>query len=326
MLRVDAVGLCGTDHHIWAGAYRASRLPLVQGHEVAATVLQAPPGRDDLVRGTGVAVDPTWACGRCAACRKGATNVCSHMSVLGVHRDGALCDRLLVDAAAVHPTGDLSSAEATLVEPASVAMHAVRLAEASEGRAATGNSSGRRRAVVYGAGTIGVFVVAGLVAAGATVACVEPRPERRTLASAAGAEMVLSPDEGPSAVVAWAGADGPAAVVEASGTPAAFEAAIEVVAHAGTVVAAGISDATASVNMAAIPYKGLTLRGSRNSLGVFSDAVAFVRSHRGIAQRLITHRFPLDEVRQAFLLLDGWTGDDSDGGSPAGVAKVVVEM
>jgi len=315
---VLAVGLCGTDHHIFAGTYPPSRLPLIQGHEIVGRVLDpGDSGRLDLTVGTIVVIDPKRPCGHCFACRRGRQEVCEAMSVIGVHEDGGLRDTILVGAGHVEAAGPVEPGLAVLAEPASISIEAVRRAEVEVGDLA----------VVTGAGPIGLLAIARLVDAGARVAVVEPDPWRRSLAAVAGAELCVADDEAVLDVVAeWAGGGGPRVSLEASGTVQGFEVCLGAVRSAGVVVLAGISAARAGLSLTTIPYKGLDVRGSRNARAPMVEAVRFVKTHELLASMLVTHRLPLERAEEALGLLVSVGTRSDQGAGDEGVGKVVVEV
>jgi len=147
----EAVGLCGSDFHYFTGDIGtiddpSTLYPRIQGHEAAGMILDVGPDCPaELVAGTRVALWPVGACGTCYACRIGRGNACVRISLIGVHRDGALQERLLVPAAQVFPVGDQAAALAALIEPVSIAVRAV----------VRGRVAAAERVVVLGAGPIG---------------------------------------------------------------------------------------------------------------------------------------------------------------------------
>src|SRR4051794_41396471 len=149
VVRPQAVGICGSDFHFFAGEQHelvGATLPRVQGHEVAAVVeAVGPECRDDLAPGARVALWPLTPCGACRPCRLGRANVCDRFSLIGIHTDGGLQERLTVPQAQVFPIGVERPEVAALAEPVSIAVRAV-----NRGRVAAGE-----RAVVLGAGPIG---------------------------------------------------------------------------------------------------------------------------------------------------------------------------
>src|SRR4051812_46445525 len=107
LVRVRRVGVCGTDMHIFRGTQPFLTYPRVMGHEIAGEVAQAPEG-SKLECGDAVYVVPYVSCGHCGACKKGRTNCCLNLQVLGVHRDGALAQYVCVPERLVHSAGGVS--------------------------------------------------------------------------------------------------------------------------------------------------------------------------------------------------------------------------
>ena len=165
--RVRAVGVCGTDMHIFKGTQPYLTYPRVMGHEIAGEVAEAPPG-SDLRPGDRVCVMPYLACGACVACRKGRPNCCVRIEVLGVHRDGALAEYVAVPAAYVLKADGVAMHEAAMVEFLSIGAHAVGPAAPKAGA----------RVLVVGAGPIGLAAALFAKLAGAEVTALDTRPER----------------------------------------------------------------------------------------------------------------------------------------------------
>jgi threonine dehydrogenase-like Zn-dependent dehydrogenase len=127
LVRIGRAGVCGTDFHIFRGRQPYLEYPRVIGHELAGEILEAPAG-GGLTAGQRVAVIPYIACMECAACRRGRTNCCPRVRVLGVHVDGGLCDCLCVPERNVLPVGDLPLDHAAMIEFLAISAHAVRRA------------------------------------------------------------------------------------------------------------------------------------------------------------------------------------------------------
>ena len=128
IVRPEAVGICGSDFHLFSGDVAALSgasdfYPRVQGHEIAAIVED--PGDSDCEAHTRVAIWPLLPCGHCYPCRENRPNVCPAFRLVGVHLDGGLQERLEVPAEQVFAVGDLDPDSASFVEPASVAVHAL---------------------------------------------------------------------------------------------------------------------------------------------------------------------------------------------------------
>jgi L-gulonate 5-dehydrogenase len=312
IVRPEAVGLCGSDFHYFLGdiGLDAQLYPRVQGHEAAGVLEQVgpdcPPG---LQAGERVAIWPLGSCGRCYPCRIGRPNVCANISLVGVHRDGALQERLVLPAAQVFPVGTQDPALAALIEPVSIAVQAV-----ARGRIAAGE-----KAVVFGAGPIGQAIAVAAVDRGASVLLLDPL-ERRLSLGRSGADT-LAVERGEQAVAAareWAGGDGPEAVFEAAGVAEVARAAVELVAPAGRVVVVGLSSNEAPVRVGDLAFKELDVLGvSCCDADGFADAVSLVARREDALAGLVTHEFPLEEAPAAI---------DYSMRNPAEVMKTVIRL
>jgi len=298
LVRPEAVGLCGSDFHYFLGDIGtiddpSSLYPRVQGHEASGTILELGPDCPPaLVPGLRVALWPVSACGSCYACRIGRPNACASISLIGVHRDGALQEQLLVPAEQVFPVGDQDPELAALIEPVSIAMRSV-----DRGRVAAGE-----HVVVLGAGPIGQALSLAAVDRGASVLLVDRVTTRLERGEATGADVhALREGENLRDVVrAWAGAEGPEVVFEATGVAGLVQPAVECVAQAGRVVVVSLSSEHAPVRVGDLPLKEIDVLGvSCCRSDDFAGAVDLVSRRRTVAERLVTHQFPLAEAPQA---------------------------
>jgi L-iditol 2-dehydrogenase len=286
LVRVEAVGICGSDLHWYEeGGIGDSRLgpPLVVGHEFAGVVEGGP------LAGRRVAVDPAIPCERCALCREGHPNLCPDVVFAGHGScDGALREYLRWPTHRLHPLPDaLDGVAGALLEPLGVAIHAVDLGHVGVGA----------RVAIVGCGPIGLLLGQVSAAAGATVAlAVDPLAHRRTAAARAGAEAAIAPDE----IASW---DGPEVDVafEAAGTDDAVDVALRAARPGARVVLAGIpgGDRT-SFSASVARRKGVTLLLVRRMKDVYPRAIRLVEAGAVDLQSLVTHRFPLERVGEAF--------------------------
>ena len=229
IVRPEAVGICGSDFHLFSGdvaALSGTRdfYPRIQGHEVSAVVEDAG-NTNGVNKGDRVAIWPLLPCGHCYPCRIDRPNVCVRFRLVGVHLDGGLAERLEVPAGLAFAVGALDPDGTCFVEPASVAVHAL-----ARGRLQPGE-----QVVVFGAGPIGLATLLAAVNAGARVLAVDPLASRRDLAKRLGAEVVTwaPAAELNDQVRDWTKGEGPPLVVETSGEAGVLPRAAELVAAAG---------------------------------------------------------------------------------------------
>jgi L-iditol 2-dehydrogenase len=284
LVRVEAVGICGSDLHWFEeGAIGDARVetPLVLGHELAGVVEDGP------LAGRRVAIDPAVPCERCDICREGHPNLCPTVRFAGHGScDGGLREYMAWPDHRLHPLPEPMSGEAgALLEPLGVAVHAVDLGHVDVGA----------RVAVVGCGPIGLLLQQVLAAAGATVAlAVDPLAHRREAAAAAGAEAAIAPGE------PW---DGPLVDVafEAAGTDEAINLALRVARPGARVLLAGIPAGDHTTFSASIARrKGLTLVVVRRMKEVYPRAIRLVESGAVTLDGLVTHRFGLERVGEAF--------------------------
>ncbi len=186
LVRIDGVGICGSDIHAYLGRDDRRPAPLILGHEAAGTVSGGP------TDGTRVTINPLVACGRCAACHSGRENLCGARQVISLPpRDGAFARFVAMpERNLVAVPGDVPPERAALAEPLAVGWHAVRL-----GRDAL-RSSPADTALVIGGGAIGVAAAVCLLAQGiADVTLVEPNGLRRDYLDLGRGVAVMAPDE-----------------------------------------------------------------------------------------------------------------------------------
>jgi L-iditol 2-dehydrogenase len=292
LVRVEAVGLCGSDLHWFEdGGIGGTTLgrPLVPGHEFA--------GRTE--DGRLVAVDPAVSCGHCRLCEEGHPNLCPSVRFAGYGSDdGALREWMAWPAQALAPVPDgFTACDAAMLEPLGVALHAVDLAHIH-----TGSTVG-----VFGCGPIGLFAlqVAKLAGAARLVATdLASRPHRLAAARALGAEVFAAEDAREAHAIATAvGGLGLDTAIEAAGSAAAVDAAIDAVRPGARVVLAGISSAErTSFRASPARRKGLTLALARRMKHVYPRAIALAQAGRVDVRSMVTHRFPLADAGRAFAL------------------------
>lgn len=290
---ISAAGICGSDLHFLA-AHSFPNQGMRPGHEVAGFVDAVGDGAA-IDTGTHVTVEPLMGCGTCRPCNTRLPNRCRDFRIFGVTDPGGLAEYLNVPADTLHAMpADLESAVAALSEPMAVCCRGVRRGEVRFGD----------RVAILGAGAVGLLSIVAAKAAGASEVLVSARyPRQAELASLVGATRVFSSG---AALLDAAGNEHIDVVMETvGGTANTLTEAVRVVRPGGRIVMLGIFDKKASLPGMEFAVRELTLTGSScyandSEVGDFAMATALVRRHRDVLAELVSHRFSLDQVRQAF--------------------------
>lgn len=291
LIKVTAVGICGSDLHWYteAGIGDAQlSTPLVIGHEFAGVI------EGGSRHGERVAVDPAIPCGICESCREGNHNLCPAVAFSGhSSQDGALREYLTWPTDLLHTLPDsVSDADGAMLEPLGVAVHAVDLSHLRIGSTVA----------VVGCGPIGLCVVQLARAAGATTIVVaEPLAHRREAALRYGADLALTPDEFLAGLDTATGGRGVDVAFEVAGNDPAIALAVGAVRPGARVLLAGIPDDDRSTfSASAARRKGLALIMVRRMNDVYPRTIALLE--RGVidVRSMVTGRYPLTQVQQAF--------------------------
>jgi L-iditol 2-dehydrogenase len=305
LVRVGAVGVCGSDLHYYTEGRigdQVVRYPFIAGHECAGTVEKTGPAVGRLKPGDRVAIDPAIVCGRCDQCLAGRPNTCRRLLYLGTpgQLPGALCELIAVpekNCFLLPP--ELSLEEGALIEPLSIALHGLALS----------GTPAPASAAVLGAGPIGLSVLLALRSAGIlTVYATDKVQSRVEAAFRAGASWAGNPER--EDVVARikdlrpAGLD---AVYECSGDPAALSQAVELLQPGGRLLLIGIpTEARVALDIHALRRKEITLQNVRRQRFHVAKAIGLLKDKRLDVRFMATHRFALEDVRQAFELAAGY--------------------
>ena len=308
LVAVRRVGICGTDYHIFEGKHPYLEYPRIMGHELAVEMLEAPPGSGLSVGGNYV-VNPYLTCGHCIACRKGKSNACVNIQVLGVHRDGGMTERLSVPVANLIPSEGLSLDQCASVEFLAIGAHAVRRGGVSPGD----------RVLVVGAGPIGLGACLFARLAGARVVVLDRDPERSDAArSIANVETPAQAGAATDLIDDFTDGDGFDVVFDATGNSKAMEGGFEFVANGGRYVLVSVVKDAIGFTDPDFHRKEMTLLGSRNATDEdFETVTAAMRAGDVPVDRLITHRTSL---RDAASNIPVWATQKS------GLIKALIEI
>lgn len=294
LIRVERVGICGSDGHIYDGTHPYLGFPQIQGHEIVGRIVAAAGDGTGPREGTRVVVEPAHGCGSCIACRRGRENCCTTLQVIGVTRPGGLQEELLVPTAQLHDVGTLEADAALFAEPFSIGIHAIDRARPRSDDAV----------LVLGAGSIGMTVALTAAARGLPTVVAERRAERRQVfASVDGISAVPFDTAAIERAFRALSVDGPSVVIDTTGAPSVLAMAVDLVTPAGTLVSVGISAGDFIAPIAALTRKELTIVGARNSNRDFPAAIQLAQRWGPITTAAIKHRYSLDRAREAVALV-----------------------
>jgi len=292
LVRVDLAGLCGTDYSIWTGA-RAVAYPRVMGHEFVGRVQGA--GRDvrSVRPGDRVVVEPNYSCGRCPLCREGNRNLCFQRTTIGIDVDGAFAELARVPERCCWAVpAKVADDDALLAEPLAVVTRAVRRGAPRAGETAA----------VVGAGTLGLLALQVLTAAGARVLVVSRTSRRFAMAKALGAADTHAVSAGSldGAAQQFSGREGVDLVIETAGSAMAVQHALSLVRPGGRVVLTGLPHEPTPVAFFSVVRREVTITGSMIYQDEFGEALRLLESGAVRGEPLVTHRFDLDAIGEAF--------------------------
>jgi L-gulonate 5-dehydrogenase len=292
VVRMVAAGLCGTDYEIWSGA-RPVTYPRVMGHELVGRVEAAAPDVARVSPGDPVVVEPNYSCGHCALCREGNRNLCLSRITIGINADGGFAELVRVPERCCWRAPKGTGTDALLLaEPLAVVVRAVARGEPRPGETAA----------IVGAGTLGLLALQVLRDRGVRVMVTSRSRRRFALASELGADATHATVDGPLADAAqrFSGREGIDLVVETAGTAEAVTHALELVRPGGRIVLTGLPHEPTSVSFFSVVRREVTLTGSMIYQNEFPEALRLVDRGAVRTAPLISHRFGLDRIGEAF--------------------------
>ena len=301
LIRINYAGICGTDLVIYAGKHKRAAPPLIMGHEFAGEIVDLQAQGTHLAIGDRVVAEPLLPCGECYACTSGSYWVCKSLKLLGVDEDGAFAEFAKAPINRIYKIPEaLSLQAAALVEPAAVAVHAVRRSRAQLGS----------RAVVLGGGPIGLLVAQVARAATAMpVELVEVNDWRIGLARQLGFDPIDAKKGGvEKEVLSRTGGNGADVLFDAAGAATTVLQQPELTRIHGQVVMVAIPEDPRPVNLASIALKEIELVGVRvyNSSD-YETAISLVAERRINLEPLVSHVFPLEDGQEAIELFEKGT-------------------
>ncbi len=300
LLNVRMVGFCGSDLNSFRGLNPLVTYPRIPGHEVSATVVQGDGSDSGLAVGTDVALCPYTSCGKCASCRRGRPNACQFNQTLGVQRDGALTEFIVMPREKLYPA-KLTLKELCLVEPLTVGFHAV-----ARGRVTLNDT-----VAILGCGGVGLGAIAASSFRGARTICIDVDDEKLELAQLAGGTHKINSLQEPlhERLLEMTEGYGPDVVIEAVGSPSTFRAAVEEVSFSGRVVYIGYAKEPVSYETRLFVQKELDVLGSRNAQPEdFEAVIRLLEARRFPVNQAVSLVVPFEESADA---LRSWSENPS---------------
>ncbi len=276
LVRIKAVGICGSDVHGYDGSTGRRIPPLVMGHE-ASGIVEAAGGECRIFSpGDSVTFDSTIYCGECWYCRRGEINFCENRKVLGVscdeyRRNGAFCEYVVVPERIAHGIPDgVSFHHAAMVEPMAVAFHALSITPYTLGGSA----------LVVGAGVIGLLLIQLLRAAGiGTIVAVDISDERLETAADLGADILVNPKRGELRGTVLDATDGRGSAIafDAVGSGASFDSGVQSVRRGGCLTLIGNVSPKIDMPLQHVVSRQIRLQGSNASAGEYPPCIDLLR-------------------------------------------------
>lgn len=297
LIKVKAVGICGSDVHAYHGKLATVVYPRVIGHEVVGEVVDVGGKVTKFKAGDHVVMDPVVSCGICPACRAGRNNVCPGVKCMGVAAEGGCAEYIVLPAGNVHRVpADIPWLEAALIEPYTIGANIV-----SRGDVAAGDT-----VLVMGAGPIGLVALQAAKRRGAKVMVSDLVDSRLELARQLDADATVNPqkEDLAAAVSKFTAGYGVMVAVDAVGLPELFAQAVEFTAPTGRVVIIGFNPTPSQVSELPITRKELDIRGSRMHSGKFPEVIAWVAGKEVKTLPLISHQFAFADLNKAFETID----------------------
>ena len=290
-IRVERVGICGTDKAFYKGTYQLLKKPLVPGHEIAGIVDMVGPEAPDWLLGQRVTTEINVHCRKCWYCRHGMPTHCPYRETIGISRDGGMAEYVVTRSDLVHVADDLDPGVLALVEPLAAVIEMNEMERVPE----------NANIAVLGLGTIGQLSIVYLRTLKPRLLLGIARDDspKKTTALEMGADKVVTYKE----AVEIAKTETPEGqgfdyVVEATGSTAGLEMALELVRPRGVIAGKSTHGAPVSLDYTKLVVKEARLVGSR--CGPFPQALRLMRGIKDKASRLITGVYPLEEGVEAF--------------------------
>lgn len=297
LVKMRAAGICGSDVGIYHGTNAAATYPRVIGHEMVGVVEEIGSNVKNLKVGDRIIVNQVVSCGDCYPCRHNRGNVCDHLEVRGVHRDGGYREYMAVPEEDCYILPDnLSDADAVMIEPTTIAIQSLSRAEIEDDDTI----------FIIGCGALGssILRIARLTNAKIIVGDIVDEKLNDALNKGAHYAVNLSHDDFEQKIKEYSNGRGPTVTIDAACTKDSLMNAIKVTGNAGRVITMGFSISPTEVNQFLITSKELDVRGSRLQNKKFGEAIKLINEGKIDLSGAVSHTFNYLDAQRAFDFID----------------------
>lgn len=297
LVKMRAAGICGSDVGIYHGTNAAATYPRVIGHEMVGVVEEIGSNVKNLKVGDRIIVNQVVSCGDCYPCRHNRGNVCDHLEVRGVHRDGGYREYMAVPEEDCYILPDnLSDADAVMIEPTTIAIQSLSRAEIEDDDTI----------FIIGCGALGssILRIARLTNAKIIVGDIVDEKLNDALNKGAHYAVNLSHDDFEQKIKEYSNGRGPTVTIDAACTKDSLMNAIKVTGNAGRVITMGFSISPTEVNQFLITSKELDVRGSRLQNKKFGEAIKLINEGKIDLSGAVSHTFNYLDAQKAFDFID----------------------
>lgn len=291
-IRVERVGICGTDKAFYKGSYKPPKIPIIPGHEISGVVDEVGRGVDRDLVGRRVTTEINLYCGKCWYCINDMPTHCPHRKTIGISIDGGMAEYVLTRSDLIHVVDDLSSIEAAFIEPLAAVVEMIEMHPIPE----------NANVAVIGIGTIGLLAIRLIKTFKPKLLVAVSRPDSPKIyyARISGADYIVSLNEALEIMYSETpegmGFD---YVVEATGSPKGLDIAVQLVRPRGIIAAKSTHGAPVSFNYTLLVVKEAKIVGSR--CGPFKKAIELLRTKKIRVEDLVTSTYSLDNGVEAFI-------------------------
>lgn len=312
LVSVHRVGICGTDYSGYLGKMPFYSYPRIPGHELGVEVAEVGDGVTHVKPGDRCSVEPYINCQKCFACRRGNTNCCETLQVLGVHTDGGMRPQFVVPARKLHKSAKLALEQLALVETLAIGCHAVNRCAPQP----------QENVLVIGAGPIGLSTIEFVKLTGARTIVMDMNEQRLDFCKGKMGvdETIVAKGDGSELESLKKLTNGVLAsiVIDATGSNKSMSNALNYVSHTGKLVFVGITTAEVSFGHPLMHRREMTLLASRNAVpSDFGNIIQLIEEGKIDTQPWITHQAKFDDLIVEF---PRWLKPET------GVIKAVVEV